>query len=108
MKTLFVNEKYNGKKLNRYLLDNFPSLSTSLFYKTLRKKDIKVNGKRVNENVNVFAGDKVDIYIDDCYLLNTPKIDIVYEDDNIILVNKPINMEVTGENSLSRNFMLRI
>lgn len=99
MKTLFVNEKYNEKKLNKFLQDNFPSLSTSLFYKTLRKKDIKINGKRINENVNVFNGNKVEVYIDDCYLINTPKLDIIYEDDNIILVNKPINMEVTGENN---------
>ncbi len=106
MKTLFVNEKYNGKKLNKYLQDNFPGLSTGLFYKTLKKKDIKINGKRVCKNVNVLAGDKIEIYIDESYLSDTSKLEIVYEDDNIILVNKPINMEVTGENGLTRDFML--
>lgn len=101
MKTLFVNEKYNEKKLNKFLQDNFPSLSTGMLYKTLRKKDIKVNGKRVNENVSLNAGDKVEIYIDDSLLLASPKLDIVYEDDNIILVNKPAGIEVTGNNSLT-------
>lgn len=105
MKTLFVDEKYNEKKLNKYLQDNLPSLSTNLFYKTLRKKDIKINGHRVNENVNIFTGDKIEVYIDDCYLTNTFSLEIVYEDNNIILVNKPINMEVTGKNCLTRDFM---
>ena len=43
MKKLIVTEKYNGKKLNKFLLDNIPNLSQNLFYKTLRKKDIKIN-----------------------------------------------------------------
>jgi len=101
MKTLIVNEKYNQKKLNKLLQDTFPRLTTSMLYKTLRKKDIKLNGKRINENVLLSTGDKLDIYIDDSYLLNIPNLDIVYEDSNIIIVNKPANMEVTGENSLT-------
>ena len=49
MKKLIVSKKYDNKKLNKFLQDNFPSLSNNLFYKTLRKKDIKINGKRVSE-----------------------------------------------------------
>ncbi len=89
MRSLIVNEKYNGKKLNKYLQDTFPSISNNLFYKTLRKKDIKVNGKRVSENIVVFSGDNIDIYINDSYLNNSYKLDIVYEDNNIIVINKP-------------------
>lgn len=106
MKTLFVNEKYDKKKLNKFLQDTFPSLSTGLFYKTLRKKDIRINEKRVNENVSLNLGDKIDVYIDDAYLANFPKLDIVYEDDNILLVNKPANLEVSGENSITRDSIL--
>lgn len=107
MKTLFVNEKYNGKKLNKFLQDAYPTLSNGMFFKTLRKKDIKVNEKRVNENITLTTNDKVDVYIDDCYLSSSPKLTIVYEDENIILINKPSNIEVTGnKNSLSRNFIL--
>ena len=53
MKTLIVNEKYNGKKLNKFLQDAFPTLSNGMFFKTLRKKDIKVNGKRVNKDIDL-------------------------------------------------------
>ena len=103
MKKLIVNEKYNGKKLNKYLLDNIPNLSTNLLYKTLRKKDIKVNGKRVNDNITIYLGDEILVYISDELLSNisTPKLDIFYEDDNIIIFNKPVNLEVTGETSLT-------
>ena len=101
MKKLIVNEKYNGKKLNTFLLDNIPNLTTNLLYKTLRKKDIKINGKRISENVNINLNDEVLVYISDELL--EPKIDlnIFYEDENILIVNKPYNLEVTGANSLT-------
>ena len=76
MKKLVVNKKYNGKKLNKFLFDNLPSLNSNLFYKTLRKKDIKVNGKRVNENINIFEGDEILLYISDDLLDYHLKLDI--------------------------------
>lgn len=101
MKKLIVPPKYNNKKLSVYLKDNLPNLSTNLFYKTLRKKDIKINGKRINEDTFVFENDEVLIYISDEYLVNNIDINIIYEDENILLINKPINIEITGNNSLT-------
>ena len=101
MKKLIVNEKYDGKKLNKFLLDNIPNLSTNLLYKTLRKKDIKINGKRTSDNVCVFLGDEILVYISDELLSNNHHLSIFFEDDNILILNKPVNMEVTGENSLT-------
>ena len=43
MRKLVVNNKYNGKKLNTFLLDNFDGLSLNTIYKALRKKDIRIN-----------------------------------------------------------------
>lgn len=103
MKKLIVNEKYNEKKLNSFIQSIFPNLSINLIYKTLRKKDIKINGKRVNENVVIYTDDIVEIYLSD-ELLNFRKelfIPIIYQDKNIVLVNKPSSLEVTGENSLT-------
>ena len=103
MKKLIVNKKYNEKKLNKFLMDNIPNLSFGLFCNTLRKKDIKVNGKRVNKDIVVFDGDEVLVYISDDLLENKTAInlDIIFEDDNILVLNKPANIEVTGDNSLT-------
>ena len=103
MKKLIVDKNYNGKKLNKFLLDNVPNLSYGLFCNTLRKKDIKVNGRRLNKDVYVYEGDEILLYISD-KLLNSKsniKIDIIYEDDNILAINKPNNIEVVGNNSLT-------
>lgn len=99
MKKLIVDKKYNEKKLNTFLLENIPNLNTNLFYKALRKKDIKINGKRINENVTVFENDEILVYIDDTLL--DVNLNIFYEDENILIINKPFNLEVTGNNSLT-------
>lgn len=103
MKKLIVNEKYHEKKLNKFLLDNLDGLSYSLFCNTLRKKDIKINGKRVNKDVILYKGDEVLVYIADSLLEQKNSIDlnIIFEDENILFINKPINLEVTGNNSLT-------
>lgn len=101
MKTLIVNKKYDNKKLSNFLLGNIENLSSNLFYKTLRKKDIKVNGKRVNTDILIHENDEILVYISDALLKPTISLDIIYEDDNILIINKPIGIEVTGNNSLT-------
>lgn len=101
MKKLIVNQKYNGKKLNIFLLNYLPNLSSNLFYKTLRKKDIKINGKRISENVTIHENDEILVYIADNLLEPKIKLNIFFEDENILILNKPYNLEVTGENSLT-------
>lgn len=101
MKKLIVDKKYDNKKLNKFLKDNFPSLSDNLFYKTLRKKDIKINGKRVSQNETLKENDEVLVYIADNLLENELVLNVIYEDENILIINKPQNLEVTGNNSLT-------
>ncbi len=103
MKSLIVNEKYNGKKLSQFLFDNFNGLTNNTFNKTLRKKDIRINDVRVSENKTIYEGDEIKVYIVDDLLYKkdtNSQIEIVYEDSNIVVFNKPENIEVTGENSL--------
>lgn len=95
MKTLIVPNKFHQKKLSSFLLNSLDDLTSSTFYKLLRKKDIRINGKRINENALVSMGDEIQIYLPD-----KPKVvpfSIVYEDDNIVIVNKPANIAVTEE-----------
>jgi 23S rRNA pseudouridine955/2504/2580 synthase len=112
MKTLIIDNKYDGKKLNTVLLKEFPALSMNSIYKALRKRDIRINDVKINQNVIVNNKDKISIYISDDILLgNSNKavskldysslIEKVYEDDNILIVNKPAKIEVTGNNSLT-------
>lgn len=101
MKILVVNEKQDNKKLDKVLWDCFPNLNQNTFYKALRKKDIRINDKRISDNVCVHIGDIIKVFINDELLENAPSYDIIYEDDFILVANKPINLEVVGENSLT-------
>lgn len=101
MKIVVVDNKYNGKKLDKVIFDTFPNLKQNTFYKALRKKDIRINDKRISENVVVNTNDIIKVFICDELLENKPNFSIVYEDDFILVVDKPINLEVTGKISLT-------
>ena len=110
MEKLIVSKKYNGKKLNKFLLENVPNLTYGLFCNTLRKKDIKINGKRVNKDCIIYEGDEILAYINNNALSEKSEnkirniiqnLDIIFEDENILILNKPSNIEVTGNNSLT-------
>ena len=68
-------------------------------YKALRKKDILVNNVRIKENVLLHTGDNITIYIIDDFLFKKPSLDIVYEDYNILIINKPAGIEIISQNS---------
>ena len=94
MKKLVVNNKFNNKKIQTVLQSHFNGLSSNLFYKTLRKKDIKVNNRRISENIVVYENDIIEVYIDDKLLFKTIDLDVIYEDNNILVINKPSQIEV--------------
>ena len=102
MKKLVVDKKYDNKKLNTFLLDTFSGLKQSTIYKALRKKDIIVNGKRITENTVIHTGDEIIIYIKDEFLYSNISYSIVYEDTNILIVNKPAGISVTEDNYLDK------
>ena len=101
MKKIIVNKKDNGKKLNKIVIEKIPNIKYSTFCMLLRKKDIKINGKRVNKDVRIFENDEILIYISEDKLENKIDIEKVYEDNNILIINKKEGLEVTGENSLT-------
>lgn len=101
MKILIVDEKYNNKRLDKFIFDKFPGLSSGLFYKTLRKKDFRVNDGRISENITLHTGDEIKVFINDELLESNISIPTIYEDDNILVVDKPTNIEVVGENSVT-------
>lgn len=101
MKELIVTDKYDGCKVSKFVFDSFPFLPSGTFYKALRQKDIKLNGTRINKDCNIFVRDILQVYISDELLSPNFDLDVIYEDENILLINKPVNLEVTGNNSLT-------
>lgn len=108
MKEIIISKKYDGKKLKSVLLNEFSGLSFNTLNKALREKDIKINNIRTNKNVSVNEGDIITIYITDDKLVKNSNLlikeCIVYEDDNIIIINKPsgicIKSDTENESSL--------
>ena len=96
MKKIIVSKKYDNKKLNNFILDSFPNLSPNTLYKALRQKDIRINNVKVSNNQIIHYGDEITIYIADELLLNMQNILInkIYEDNNILIINKPEGIQV--------------
>lgn len=101
MKILVVDGKYNNKKLDKFIFDKFPNLSSGLFYKTLRKRDFRVNDNRISENIILHTGDEIKVFISDELLESNILLPTIYEDNNILVIDKPTNIEVVGENSVT-------
>ena len=96
MKKIVVTKKYDGKKLNTFLLDNFNGLTLNVIYKALRKKDIRINNIKTTENCTIYENDEITVFINDEFLYKSFNLDIVFEDDNILVANKPQGIEVVS------------
>lgn len=106
MKSIIV-KKYKKMDLISYLNYIFPSLLSSNIYKALRKKDIRINDIKINKNVILKENDKIDLYIKDNILFNLPKtIDIIYEDNNILVVYKPQGILSNNEEKIKNNNLI--
>lgn len=99
MRKLIVPQKYNNKKLNTFILASFPELSINMLNKALRQKDIKINGVRIKENVSIYENDEIAVFIADEYLFTKPSIEKIFEDENILVVNKPNGIEVVSDDA---------
>lgn len=99
MKELTIGQNDAGQRLDRFLAKAVPLLPASLAQKYIRIKRIKLNGARAERDARLQAGDVLSLYINDeffdkprednAYLtVAAPKLNIVYEDENILLVDK--------------------
>lgn len=99
MKSFTVGANDTDKRLDKFLEKVAPKLPKSLMYKYIRLKRIKVNRKRAEINTRLKTGDVVEAYINDeffeevapkyDFLSASKTINLVYEDENIILIDKP-------------------
>lgn len=89
-----------NEKLIKSLIHNVQGLSFGNAQKLLRTGDVKINGKRIKDNIDINIGDFISVYIKN---RSIPKVDIVYIDDNIIVVNKPQGIECATRDKSSDN-----
>ena len=87
--------------LIKAVIHSVQGVSFSSAQKLLRKGDIKVNDKRTKQNIDVFPGDKISVYTPTTKAM--PKVDIIYIDDNILVVNKPQSIECATRDKSSEN-----
>lgn len=105
MRRIIVESGDDQKRIDRFLIDRFAGVPASAFFKAFRKRNIRVNGKRVRNDFFLHTGDLVEIFIPDEYL-DTEKrenskirIEIPYEDEYIMVVSKPQGIPVHQDNN---------
>ena len=101
MKEIVITKNEEGYKLKKLCMNYLNTAPASFIYKMLRKKNIVLNDKKADGNETLYCGDSVKMYLSDETIQkfrkesnDTPsrksvKLDIIYEDDDIIIVNKP-------------------
>lgn len=94
MQSFMVTPEQSNKKIIQIITSKYPRVPLSAVHKALRQKDIKVNGARIREDVKVSVGDRIEVYIADSILCPKQALDIVYEDKNLVLINKPQGLKV--------------
>lgn len=100
-------EKFNAKsnsKVSALIIQEFPMISFSSVKRLIKNKDIKINGKRISQDVICGLGDEIVFYVQDEKFQN---LDIIFQDENIIVVNKPRKIEVVNQNGNSLESMIK-
>ncbi|MBQ9375192.1 MAG: RluA family pseudouridine synthase [Ruminococcus sp.] len=110
MREFTINSNDAGQRMDKFLTKSVPLLPKNLMYKYLRLKRIKLNGKRCEISSRLCEGDKVQLYINDEFFdvnntlsrefMKAPtSLNIVYEDDNIMLIDKKCGLVVHEDES---------
>ena len=102
MREIVIEKNEAGQRLDKFLAKYMNEASKSFFYKMMRKKNITLNGKKCEGNEKLAEGDVVKLFLAEDTIekfssvqvqaVRKVNLDILYEDDEIILVNKPAGM----------------
>lgn len=119
IKKLTVKNIFEDTRLDRWLKKQFPTVPISLIHKYIRQKNIKVNDSKVDINSRVKDGDQVSLYKEFLVLepLQEPRVriknkhylkmldelkdNIIYQDQHILVINKPHGLAVQGGTKIS-------
>ena len=102
MKEFQITDNEAGQRFDKYLAKLLGNAPKSFFYKMLRKKNITLNGKKASGNEKLQTGDQIKLFLsDDTFAKFSQQqqtaravtdLDILYEDSDILLINKPVGM----------------
>lgn len=107
MKRIVAGPNDAGQRLDKFLAKLLKTASMGMIYKWLRKKRVKVNGKKQDISYMLCQGDVLELYINDEFfdgaqsvaghLEKDFQIKVVYEDENILIADKPSGVSCHGE-----------
>lgn len=121
MITRKVTPSEGGKRLHRYLRSLMPNIPLGQIYKMIDQGKVRVNGKRKNQNYELAAGDELAIHVEEAYFEQAsigsgekkPKfvgvradIDVVFEDADLLAVNKPAGVLTHPDQSEQRDTLI--
>ena len=128
MKEFIIQKNEENQRFDKYLKKLLPNATTSFLYKMMRKKNIVINKKKVEGNEKLKAGDVVSIFLsdetfekfhvnleelkkeyDNLNSLNLKGLKVIYEDDEMIVADKPYNMlsqKASGKDLSANEYLL--
>ncbi|MDR7857265.1 RluA family pseudouridine synthase [Tissierella sp.] len=102
MKEILIDKNESDQRLDRFLKKYFGEAPKGFIFKMIRKKNIKVNEAKANPETTIYEGDTIQLYLSDetieKFITKKGEIrskiipNIIYEDNNIILINKPVGI----------------
>ncbi len=118
MKAFTVGFNEQNLRLDKFMKKVMPSAPMGTVYQSLRKKKVKVNGKRVTDGaLRLQEGDCLELYISDVFFdkdaaiplwqTMTPQLSLIYEDEHILIMNKPAGMLSQSETEESLEAHMR-
>lgn len=114
MREVIINENDANQRLDKFLTKYLVNMPQNMLYKSLRKECVRVNGKHVKDGKYMLKnGDILKLFVKDEFFADTPSfnvgrfdIDVIYEDENIILINKPSGLVVHSDDKGTSDTLL--
>lgn len=102
MHKILIDTNSDGQRADKFLRKYLPLAPQNLIYKLFRKKDVKLNGQRIDGSVRIHAGDVMEIFLyedrvrafqEQVEIRSLPiEFEVIYEDEHILVVNKPAGL----------------
>ena len=116
MRKFVINKNDAGQRVDKFITKAVPGLPQSMMYKSIRNKNIKLNRKRCEISTRLCEGDILELYIKDEFFSDAPAehdflaapadIDVVFEDENIMLINKKVGLVVHEDDTNTRDTLI--